>query len=191
MQSIKCQAEALKEPVDDFKYSGGVFLPCLYSSGQLTRSPAEHNGCTVSPQSRERARPCDRRDRGFQQASTSCSKCGDWCIYHKSMCILDVEPPPHVPGWPVPTEPPSTPCPFRLQCRLYLPACRGSLPTTQRLFNLCKPSSWPEQTLPARTHLGGMAGMRGCLAAMGKGASWVNFCLGTSFYQAEQVIENY
>lgn len=65
-QSIKCQAEALKEPVDDFKYSGGVFLPCLYSAGQLTRSPAEHNGCTVSPQSRERARPCDRSDRAFQ-----------------------------------------------------------------------------------------------------------------------------
>lgn len=57
MQSIKCQAEALKEPVDDFKYSAGVFLPCLYSAGQLTRSPAEHKGCTVSPQSREGASP--------------------------------------------------------------------------------------------------------------------------------------
>lgn len=71
---------------------------------------------------------------------------------------------PHVPGWPIPPAAPSTPSPFRLQCRLYLPACRGSLPTTQRLFNLCKPDSRPEQTLPARTHLGGMAGMRGCLA---------------------------
>lgn len=35
MQSITCQPEALatvlKEPVDDFKYSSSVFLPCLYS----------------------------------------------------------------------------------------------------------------------------------------------------------------
>lgn len=35
MQSIKCQPEALasglKEPVDDFKYSSGIFLPCLCS----------------------------------------------------------------------------------------------------------------------------------------------------------------
>lgn len=87
MQSIKCQAEALKEPVDDFKYSAGVFLPCLYSAGQLTRSPAEHNGCTVSPQSWEGARPCDRRDRGFQQASTSCSKCGGW-VFLTNPCVF-------------------------------------------------------------------------------------------------------
>lgn len=57
-----------------------VVFSCLVCIvvGQLTSSFAEHNGCTVSHQSLERARCCNIRDGSFKQASTSVG----WCVYH-------------------------------------------------------------------------------------------------------------
>lgn len=54
---------------------------CL-AVGQLTGSFAEHKGCTVSQQSLERARCCNIRDGGFEEASTPCSKCAARCVCH-------------------------------------------------------------------------------------------------------------